>query len=79
MQCDAGLRKVADDVYFPTAKDLEVVCTADCLTSLQALRAKQLDACTGNDVIDLDHVGLHPTLIYDLLISTYNYTCLKDE
>lgn len=74
----SGLLSSVVNGYFPTESDLNLVCTTDCITSLQSLREDQLDKCTTSDTIVTGGLSYPPTLSLDLLIFTYNYTCLKD-
>lgn len=65
--------------HFPTEGDLNVICTTDCLISLQALREDQLGKCTASDTIVTGGLTYPPTLSLGSLIFTYNYTSLRDS
>jgi len=58
---------------------LEHLCTQECLSSLEKLREKQLSSCSeSTDVTTIGGLEYPPTFVVDMLIYTYNYTCLRD-
>ncbi|KAI0132936.1 hypothetical protein BJ170DRAFT_265966 [Xylariales sp. AK1849] len=76
--CNMTLYQVALGELYPTTSQLAYICTDNCLSGLEALRASQLSACSSSDVIFMDGVIFPPTYTTDLLMFTYNYTCLVD-
>ncbi|KAL7789493.1 hypothetical protein V8C37DRAFT_403892 [Trichoderma ceciliae] len=76
--CNLTLYEVALGSLFPTSNHLPGICTDACLSGLEALRTQQLSDCSSSDLVVTGGVTYPPTYTTDLLLFTYNYTCLKD-
>ncbi|KAE8341838.1 hypothetical protein BDV24DRAFT_163061 [Aspergillus arachidicola] len=79
VQCNVGLAAIAFIGHLPSAEELGVICTPQCLLSLQALHDQQVAACTDSDVVVSEGITYPPTFSVDPLTFTYNYTFSKDK
>lgn len=77
LACDIALKSVSNGLLFPDDLILQHICVDDCLASLEALREDQLTSCS-TDTIHIDGAERSPVYLTDVLIYTYNYTCLRD-
>ncbi|KAI0024493.1 LysM domain-containing protein [Xylariomycetidae sp. FL0641] len=78
VKCDVNLPLVAFGGYFPTSDDLTLMCTSECLQSLEAARELQNDACSA-DVMTSSGMLYPITATVDAILWTYNYTCRRDS
>ncbi|KAL7937883.1 carbohydrate-binding module family 50 protein [Trichoderma chlorosporum] len=76
--CSPELYKIASGLRFPTLGNLSGICTDACLNGLETLRQEQLSDCRSSDLVVTGGATYPPTYTTDLLLFTYNYTCLKD-
>ncbi|KAF5867467.1 putative glycoside hydrolase family 61 protein [Botrytis fragariae] len=76
--CNKTLYEVALGQLFPTVDDLSSICTDTCLGSLETLRAQQLLDCSSSDLAVNAGETYPPALTTDILLFTYNYTCIQD-
>ncbi|KAF7884612.1 uncharacterized protein EAF02_004948 [Botrytis sinoallii] len=76
--CNITLYEVALGKLFPTVDDLSSICTDACLGALETLRAQQLLECSSSDLVVTAGETYPPTLTTDILLFTYNYTCIQD-
>ncbi|CCF33235.1 LysM domain-containing protein [Colletotrichum higginsianum] len=63
---------------FPSDSELAVICTDECVNSLENLKLSQRRYCSASDWILQDGQYYPPTFITDNLLFTYNYTCIRD-
>ncbi|KAB8201326.1 hypothetical protein BDV34DRAFT_216374 [Aspergillus parasiticus] len=61
VQCNVGLAAIAFNGHLPSAEELGVICTPQCLLSLQALHNQQVAACTDSDVVVSEGITYPPT------------------
>ncbi|KAI0296451.1 hypothetical protein BC826DRAFT_1005164 [Russula brevipes] len=73
--CDSSLQQ-ASQTYFD-ANHSTVVCTSDCFTSLASYRARVATACS-DATIQGEDIVYPSTVVADMLLFSYNATCLKD-
>ncbi|PHH89144.1 hypothetical protein CDD83_6595 [Cordyceps sp. RAO-2017] len=76
-QCNATLGAVAFNGFFPSSDQLTLICTKDCLESLENVRSKQVESCS-TESYTVDGKAVPATYDVDRLLFTYNYTCLRD-
>jgi hypothetical protein len=78
ISCNLTLYQVLLGELIPSLADLSGICNDACLNDLEALRADQLAECTSSDLVVTGGVSYPATYTTDLLLFTYNYTCLVD-
>ncbi|KAF7936224.1 uncharacterized protein EAE98_002443 [Botrytis deweyae] len=76
--CNITLYEVALGQLFPTVDDLSSICTETCLEALETLRAQQILDCSSSDLVVTAGETYPPSLTTDILLFTYNYTCVQD-
>ncbi|KAA8652732.1 uncharacterized protein ATNIH1004_001637 [Aspergillus tanneri] len=76
-QCNSALGAIAFDALFPSSEQLAVICTDDCLGSLQNFRSQQAQSCESESYA-VDGQLVPATYNVDQLLFTYSYTCLQD-
>ncbi|EHK43389.1 hypothetical protein TRIATDRAFT_85797 [Trichoderma atroviride IMI 206040] len=76
--CSLSLSRVASGSLVPTSNDLPKICTDACLSDLKSLRTRQVKVCNGSDVAVIEGLAYPATYTTDLLLFTYNYTCIKN-
>lgn len=77
LACDIALKSVSNGDLLPTDLILQHICVDDCLAALEALREDQSNSCS-TDTLYIDDAERSPVYLTDVLIFTYNYTCLRD-
>lgn len=77
VQCNSTLGSVAFDGLFPSVNELAILCTSGCLESLQSFRSQQSQVCSAESY-PLDGQLVPATYNVDLLLFTYDYTCIRD-
>jgi hypothetical protein len=73
--CDPSLQQ-ASNTYFD-ANHSSVICTSACFTSLASYRASISAACS-DATIEGEDIVYPSTIVADMLLFSYNTTCLKD-
>ncbi|KAF7853632.1 hypothetical protein EAF04_010623 [Stromatinia cepivora] len=76
--CNITLYEIAQGKLFPTSNNLPGICTDTCLEALEDLQAQQLLNCINSDLVVTGGVTYPPTYTTDILLFTYNYTCVTD-
>ncbi|KAE8306954.1 hypothetical protein BDV41DRAFT_585071 [Aspergillus transmontanensis] len=64
VQCNVGLAAIAFNGPLPSAEELGVICTPQCLLSLQALHNQQVAACPDSDVVVSEGITYPPTFSF---------------
>lgn len=77
LACDVAFTSISSGDLFPDDQTLERICVEDCLAGLEAHREDQLSSCSA-DSLTIDGAERPPSYLTDVLIFTYNYTCLRD-
>ncbi|KEZ46107.1 hypothetical protein SAPIO_CDS0959 [Scedosporium apiospermum] len=79
VSCNIALSPMGRGDVVLDQRFLEFLCVDECLSSLEKLREKQLSSCSNStDITKIGGVEYPPTFTVDMLIYTYNYTCLRD-
>ena len=75
LACDPTLQH-ASNIYFD-ANYSSIICTSACFNSLASYRASVSAACSGT-TIEGEDIVYPSTIVADMLLFSYNTTCLKD-
>lgn len=76
LACDVAITSIRSGDLFPDDLTLESLCD-ECLSGLEPLREDQLPSCS-DDSLTVDGAEQPPSYLTDVLLFTYNYTCLRD-
>ena len=77
LACDIAFTSIRSGELLPDDLILERICVESCLSGLETLREDQLSSCS-DDSLTIDGGEHPPSYLTDVLLFTYNYTCLRD-